>query len=269
MQIPTLSFKVLYPPAEPAVPNAFYLVRATEDDPVEIYVTDQDGYLVTTGNTELIQTLIAAWLLNSPALGGHPSTPDLALDGANLGQAVNKKFVYDVRDAVLGAAPEQLNTLVEIASALNNNENIANTLTALIAAKANAFVGPVLLSSTAVNLNEGTLAKQALYTVPASRRCIVTRVDLDKLSGAPSTVEITMGWNAPATDTLDALRVADLIGGTTSFGSLLVQPTSWLVGTAAQVLGLAVSTPEGSALTGRMNIFGYLTDTNGVPIAGV
>lgn len=127
----------------------------------------------------------------------------------------------------------------------------------------------VLLSTTVVNLNEGTAAKQALYTVPASSRAIITRVDVDKLTAAPSAVQFTMGWNAAATDALDPFQLSDLVDAATKFGSILVQPTAWLVGTAAQVLGLAVSTPQGSALTARINLFGYLTDDNGMPIANV
>ncbi len=38
-------------------------------------------------------------------------------------------------------------------------------------------------------------------------------------------------------------------------------------GTAGQILGLKVVTPEGSALTGRVDIFGYLTTVAGVPVA--
>lgn len=126
-----------------------------------------------------------------------------------------------------------------------------------------------LLSSTAVNLNELTAAKQALYTVPASRRALITRVDVDKLSAVPTAAQFTMGWNAAANDTLDPFQVSDLIDAVTKFGSILVQPTSWLVGTAAQVLGLAVSTPQGTGLTARINVFGYLTDEAGVPIVNV
>lgn len=127
----------------------------------------------------------------------------------------------------------------------------------------------ILLSSTAVNLNDGVGAKQNLYTVPASSRAIITRVDIDKLSAAPTIAEFTMGWNEDSNNTLDPFLLSDLVGVETKFGSILVQPTSWLVGLEEQVLGLIVSTPEGSALTARMNVFGYLTDTLGVPIANV
>ncbi|MGQ0763101.1 MAG: hypothetical protein ACT4OT_13965 [Acidobacteriota bacterium] len=145
--------------------------------------------------------------------------------------------------------------------------NTAAILAIIAAAMANTTPG--LLASTPVNLNEGTTAKQVQFTVPAARRAIVTRIDIDNLSAAPTIAEFTMGWNAGATDTLDPFLLADLVTTATRFGSILVQPTSWLVGTAGQSLGLAVSTPEGAALTARLNVFGYLTDTNGVPVANI
>ena len=194
MQIPVKWFKVLNPPAEPAVANAIYLVQPNLSDIVDIYVTDQDGALFNVGNSAFILATIAPLLVKTATV-------------------------------------------------------------------------PILLSSVVVDLNEGTAAKQGLYTVPAGRRGIVTRVDIDKLSAAPTNAAFTMGWNAGATDTLDPFILSDLVSSATKFGSILVQPTSWLVGTAAQNLGLAVSTPQGSALTARYNIFGYLTDVNGVPIA--
>lgn len=127
---------------------------------------------------------------------------------------------------------------------------------------------PILLSSTAVNLNSSA-AKQNLFAVPASQRAIVTRVDIDMLSADPTLAEFTMGWNAGADDCLAPFLLSDLVPLATKFGSILVQPTSWLVGTAGQALGLKVSTVQGSTLTAKVNVFGYLTDAAGVPIANV
>ena len=127
---------------------------------------------------------------------------------------------------------------------------------------------PVLLSSTTVDLNDDT-AKQSLFTVPSSRRAIVTRVDIDKLSADPGVAEFTMGWDSLASDCLDPFLLSDLVPLATKFGSILVQPTSWLVGTAGQALGLKVTTEQGSTLTAKVNVFGYLTDANGVPVANI
>lgn len=196
MQIPVKFYKVLNPPAEPATPNAVYLVQPDPEDVVDIYVTDGDGSLFNVGNAAFVLATIAPLLVK--------------------------------------------------------------TATA-----------PILLSSTVIDLNTVTPTKQSLFTVPSGRRAIVTQVDIDKLSAAPNAVEFTMGWDSLATDTLSPFHLSDLIDASTKFGSILVQPTSWLVGTAAQALGVAVSTPQGSALTARFNVFGYLTDTDGLPIANI
>jgi|CXWL01.1.fsa_nt_gi hypothetical protein len=194
MQIPVKFRKVLNPPPDPSVPNAFYLVFGGESGLVEAYITDTEGVPYLYGNTAAVLAIIAAAMANTT---------------------------------------------------------------------------PGLLSSEEIDLNEGTAAKQVQYTVPANRRAIVTRIDIDKLSAAPTIAEFTVGWNAGATDCLDPFLLSDLITDAAKFGSILVQPTSWLVGTAGQSLGLAVSTPEGSALTARANVFGYLTDANGVPVANI
>lgn len=196
MQIPVKFYKVLNPPSEPAVPNAVYLVQPDENSVVDIFVTDQDGYVFNVGNSDFVETIVTPMLVK-------------------------------------------------------------------------ASTAPILLSSTSVNLNENTGAKQSLLTVPASRRGIITRIDIDKLSADPTAAAFTMGWNNTADDCLDPFLLSDLVATATKFGSILVQPTAWLVGTAAQALGLKVSTPQGSALTAKVNVFGYFTDTNGVPVANI
>lgn len=172
-------------------------------------------------------------------------------------------FILDESEAIAEIYLTDANGTLKL---VGNEAYILSILAPLIA---KASTAPVLLSSTQVNLNEGTGAKQPLYTVPANRRAIITRVDTDKLSADPTNAAFTMGWDSPATNTLDPFVLSDLVDSATKFGSILIQPTSWLVGTAGQSLGLAVSTPQGSALTARMNLFGYLTDTDGVPVPNI
>lgn len=139
---------------------------------------------------------------------------------------------------------------------------------------------PMLLSSTTVDLNEGTTAKQPLYTCPASRRCIVTNIILQKITGASvAALQFQIGWNAGANGVgvydsgglpLSPLSNHALLMGTPSAadGLNFLRPNP-PTGLAGEVLGLAVLTPEGVSLTGIVNVFGYWTDTNGVPIANV
>jgi hypothetical protein len=131
-----------------------------------------------------------------------------------------------------------------------------------------ALVGPTLLSSILVDLNEGTAAKQDLYTVPALRRGKPGYIEIDLLSNAPTNAEFTIGWNSGANDVLvDPFHLADLITSTADGGQLLGPPRAIRVGAAGESLGLVATTPNGSALTARINVFGYLTDAGGVPIS--
>ena len=140
MQIPVKFFKVLNPPAEPAVANAFYLIAGEEDEVVDVRITDQDGYVKATGNAAFVLSVMSAAMalkapLASPELTGEPTAPTPEDPESDSQQIANVEFVYAVRDAVLNAAPEQLNTLQELAAALGDDEDFANTMTAALAAK--------------------------------------------------------------------------------------------------------------------------------------
>jgi len=137
---------------------------------------------------------------------------------------------------------------------------------------------PILLSSTLGNLNEDTEAKQPLYTCPASRRAVLTNIVMHKSSGSPGTAAFSIGWDGGVSDVASVdfntagslgtaqalnLNIADIPNAAN-----LMNPSP-TVGTAAEVLGLKVLNPHGSFLTCKVDVFGYLTDTNGVPVANV
>ncbi len=171
---------------------------------------------------------------------------------------------------------------VVTANGFSGSVATATTTPAITLSYANTgTIGNLLLSSTSVNLNEGTGAKQTLYTCPANRRCIVTNVVMQKLSGTLTAASLNIGWNASANDVsfptinLAGLNNAPSASNATLFatGDIvnaigLLQGTV-AIGTAGDVLGLKVTTPEGSALTARVDVFGYLTDTSGVPVANI
>jgi hypothetical protein len=137
------AFKRQFPPAEPAVPHAFYLVQESDEDPIEVMVTNIDGLLRPVYlNSEALQLLIDAavdaafdGIFDSTEFTGVPKAPTPDLDPDHPTQIANKEFVYAVRDEVLGSAPGQLDTLQELAAALNDDEDFANTITTLIATK--------------------------------------------------------------------------------------------------------------------------------------
>lgn len=143
--------------------------------------------------------------------------------------------------------------------------------------------GMFLLSTATVNLNDGTAAKQPLYTCPAARNVIPTNVVLHHFSGNPTTFAASIGWDAGADNVVVNLTASAFIGSPTIADHTAAWLTSipdtadgitvlsWTptMGTPADVLGLIVQTPEGSALTCKVDVFGYLTSTVGVPSANI
>ncbi|MFG0631455.1 hypothetical protein [Pseudomonas sp. xss_2] len=74
--------------------------------------------------------------LASPALTGVPTTPTPAA-GTNSKQVANTEFVQAAITALIAGAPGALDTLKELATALNNDPNFATTIVNALATKAN------------------------------------------------------------------------------------------------------------------------------------
>lgn len=72
--------------------------------------------------------------LNSPALTGTPTTPT-ARQGTNNTQIANTAFVMAAIAALVDSSPDALNTLNELAAALDNDPNFATTMTNALAGK--------------------------------------------------------------------------------------------------------------------------------------
>ena len=72
--------------------------------------------------------------LASPALTGKPTTPT-AVQGTNDMQIANTAFVAQAVATLVNSAPETLDTLQELAKALNNDPNFATTMLNLLAGK--------------------------------------------------------------------------------------------------------------------------------------
>ncbi|MGV3935447.1 phage tail protein [Citrobacter freundii] len=83
--------------------------------------------------------------LDSPELTGTPTTPTPPLSVSNQ-QIVNAEFVHAAVAALVGSSPEALDTLAELANALNNDPNFATTVL-------NALAGKQPLDGTLTNLS--------------------------------------------------------------------------------------------------------------------
>lgn len=100
-------------------------------------------------------------LLASPALTGTPTAP-LAAATTNTTQVATTSFVQQEITALIGGAPTALNTLTELAAAINNDASYATTLTTALALKAPlaspTFTGTVTIPSGASISGFATLA---------------------------------------------------------------------------------------------------------------
>lgn len=72
--------------------------------------------------------------ISSPSLIGTPTAPT-ADTATNTTQIATTAFVHTKVNELLGGAPDALNTLSELAAAINNDEDLGSTLTVAIAAK--------------------------------------------------------------------------------------------------------------------------------------
>lgn len=140
----------------------------------------------------------------------------------------------------------------------------------------NTGTASVLLASQSVDLNDGTHTKQPIYTCPASRRAVITNIVMQEFSGTVTSALLNIGWNANADDVTAEMNLPGLGASSTqsvncasrseTFQLMLANP---VIGTAGDVLGLKNTQAEGSALTAIVDVFGYLTDTSGVPQANI
>lgn len=112
-----------------------------------------------------------------------------------------------------------------------------------------------LAKSVSVNLNSTT--KQTLYTVPASRSCIITKVVKRDASAAVTTAVGAFGFNANADDVVASFNVFDKLTGTTVYD--ISEPRVAAVkGSATNTFGYKGSVAEGAARTMTVDVFGYL-----------
>ncbi|EDU6437377.1 prophage tail fiber N-terminal domain-containing protein [Salmonella enterica] len=93
--------------------------------------------------------------LDSPELTGTPLTPTPPLT-VNNKQIVNAEFVHAAVAALVGASPEALDTLAELAEALGNDPNFATTML-------NALAGKQPLNETLTNLSGKDVAGLLRY----------------------------------------------------------------------------------------------------------
>lgn len=141
--------------------------------------------------TDAISTSATAIALKadiaSPTFTGTPAAPT-ATAGTNTTQIATTAFVNSAIESVVGAAPAALDTLAEIATSLNNNADIAGTLTTGLAAKAPSasptFTGTVALPAASSVTLDGTALSETLATKADNNSVINTMSGSHTISAA-------------------------------------------------------------------------------------
>lgn len=120
---------------------------------------------------------------------------------------------------------------------------------------AGGSVKEVLLASAQIDLNITT--KQNLYTVPAGKSLVVTKVVQRASSGALASVDGGLGGDASCSDWIVTDGIKSITATTAKCISLNNSATK-PVYAATTAFGWAATTPEGAAATARLDVFGYL-----------
>ena len=115
-----------------------------------------------------------------------------------------------------------------------------------------------LLASVA-GVDFDAVAETTLFTCPAGKSCVITKVVLRLAVGAGlpmGTMECSFGWNTAQADDVIANAGRVLTAATNYL--ILVAAGDAEIGTAIGTFKIDVQVAEGAALTGTVEVFGYL-----------
>ena len=152
-------------------------------------IANTANLVTTTGN----QTLTSK-SLTSPNLTGVPLAPT-AVTGTNTTQIATTAFVIGEIEALVGNAPNALNTLSELADALSDDANFAGTLTQLIGEKiargGDTMLGALTLSGAPTSANHAA-TKQYVddSTTAASNDLSAHNNDTTSVHGITNTADL-------------------------------------------------------------------------------
>lgn len=126
--------------------------------------------------------------INSPAFSGTPTAPTAAPGTTNTQIATTAYVHYEIND-LLNGAPAALDTLNELAAAINDDANFAGTVTSALALKAPlaspTFTGTVILPNLTI-----TNAMIADTTITNAKISASAAIDQSKISGLVSDLNL-------------------------------------------------------------------------------
>jgi hypothetical protein len=208
-----------------------------------------DGTNLFLTNNSASPTRKTLAFTDAPTLTGVPLAPTAAA-GTNTGQIATTQFVQSAIQAVVGAAPAALDTLNELAVALNNDASYATTITNALSLKAplasptftgittGTFSGPLTgnvtgnVSGSATSFS-GALAGEVTGTQSA------TAISNATVTGKALTGYVSGAGTISATDTI--LTAINKLNGNDGLKANLASPT--FTGTVALPAGSTTAAP--------------------------
>jgi len=159
-------------------------------------VASVGGATGTVSNAQLLSSVTSAGLLANTSLTGIPLAPT-ASTGTNTTQIATTAFVTSAVSNLIDSAPGALDTFIELAAAINDDNNFATTIVTQLGNKAN------IASLTTANVAELTNlyfsnARAILAEIPAVTQLAVTANGssaflIDSYSGNNPTIYVTAG----------------------------------------------------------------------------
>ncbi|EOU8119414.1 phage tail protein [Escherichia coli] len=192
----------------------------------------------------------------SPALTGTPTAPT-AKAGNNSTQLANTAFVQEALVAVIGGAPATLDTLKEIATAINNDPNFSATINKALALKA-PLASPAMTGTPTAPTAAQTVNNTQIATTEFVKSAIAALV-----ASSPAALD-TLNELAAAlgNDPNFATTVTNALAGKQPLDSTLTDLSGKTVNGILQYLGLG----NGSGMLIRCQVFkssGTYTPTKG------
>lgn len=173
----------------------------------------------------------------SPALTGTPTAPT-ATAGNNSTQLANTAFVRAALVAVIGGAPTTLDTLKEIATAINNDPNFSATINNALALKAPlaspAMTGTPTAPTAAQTVNNTQIATTAFVKSAIAALVASSPAALDTLNELAA---------ALGNDPNFATTVTNALAGKQPLDSTLTDLSGKTVNGILQYLGLGAGAP--------------------------
>jgi hypothetical protein len=112
------------------------------------------------------------------------------------------------------------------------------------------------LLSTTSSVDFNTATATTLYTCPAGKSCVVTKVVIRTASTSLTTASVSFGWNSASFNDVIANATHTELTGSTLY-TILSPKVGAKLGAAADVFKVLANTQQGGAATVTIDVFGF------------